>query len=347
MNPHDLSIALALAWATNITPCISGPPGGGKSSIGRQTANRTGRTHFTLNAGTKDPADFLGIPTFTDRGYTTWCPPEWWDQLPINHVILIDDIGLARPETQGALAEPILDRTINGKITLPPTLRFLLTTNRIEDRAGVHEMPTMMRNRIMFLDADTDLTSFFNFFDNPADLTSPLTLPTVPPQTSLHLSLRGFLRWKPDLLHAFNATHRSFPTPRSIESVNRLMPYFPHYPHLRAAMVSGLVGKAFASTFEGYLIEELAMCDPDIIIRDPLNAPIYPNRPALMHALCCRLADLTTTKTNNNIFLYISRPEIEQDLAALVYRDIHLRDPKLVKCPAGILWQSKNHHLLA
>ena len=204
-------------------PKVAGPTGAGKSWIieahARATAKRESRSfrmwhqmsydERTLYASdTKEGRAFRDVtlvcaienlvicetcdfqmPSFEGgMPYFVWKPSilYWALSLPGARAYLFyDELGHARHDVQAAMFRVVLDRAL-GSVALQPGVFIVAATNRIEDKAGVHEMllplrrrfsnytlahPTgeaWVRNFAMPNELDSRVTSYINNF--PQDL---------------------------------------------------------------------------------------------------------------------------------------------------------------------------------
>lgn len=359
MKSSDLQNAIAICMAARLPICIEAEPGCGKSSVARYTNDRVNlgrrmsglqpRVVYDVRAGTQDIGDAKGLPNFTEDGRTTWSTPWFYQDLPSFY--LLDDFTQANPTVMNTYSEPLLEYTVNGQFKLHPESVFVLTGNRREDKSNVHEMPRMIANRVCFVAMTTDVEEMISANRRANKPLEPLVLPEVKHDPDICEELEAFLKRFPAMLANFDPKAKQFASPRSIMSLNRVLPYLRHFPNIQLPMMQGIVGEAFAAEFNGFLRLRNRMPNPDHIIADPLNAPM-PGQDhedlSIWYALMTGLARRVIDKhTSERVFTYLSRPECLQEYGMVCATSIMKANIGLLQSPAGMKWCASNaKHLI-
>jgi hypothetical protein len=108
--------------AANITPCLVGPTGAGKTSRVLRLAEARKLPVVRLLLGTMLPEDVLGLPRVI-RGATRWAKPDWAEQACRQPVLLfLDELDKARTETYGAVLTLLAERLVRDQPLHPETV---------------------------------------------------------------------------------------------------------------------------------------------------------------------------------------------------------------------------------
>lgn len=136
-------------------PFIWGPPGVGKSTLGRDVAREIGAELYILDAPLLQPTDYqIAVPdreTKTVQLYSTGFLPQNGPA-----VVLVEDLPHAKPYQMVPLMQMVLDRRI-GTVKFDDNVYFIITGNREEDLANVNPIPSPLLNRLAHFDMKADL----------------------------------------------------------------------------------------------------------------------------------------------------------------------------------------------
>ncbi len=238
-----------------LTYGLIGKPGIGKTSIVGALAKQAGLHFETVIASLRDPSDFLGLPMPGKMALspaTQHLSPDGDSEITVaryapadfalraamakHSLVLLDEANTAPPAVQASLLR-LLFGGVCGELQLPPTVRFILAMNSVEDAAGGWDIAPALANRVGWLPWHSpDVRAFGEFLMqgcNPeVDAVDPRAeeravdavwgdhwAPTVG-------AIAGFLSAKPDLLHkqppsGSPKASGSFPTPRTWEMAAR------------------------------------------------------------------------------------------------------------------------------
>jgi len=143
--------------------------------------------------------------------------------------------------------------------------------NRKEDRSVVFDMPAPLANRFLHLEVAPDFDSFKAYAL----------------ERSLHEQIRGFLSFRPTLLHRLDPQQPAWPSPRSWEMASTL--------HLAELEIAPVVGAAAAAEFHAYIELYSALPDLDRILHGTGERVPFPSEPSARYAtvigLTLRAAD--------------------------------------------------------
>lgn len=305
--------------------CIEGAPGGGKTTIVRETASRLGIDYRELHMPTMLVEDFGILYPSSDSNQLSYKLPEWWPMDPESRGILcFDDRNQASPDLQKVLANIIQARSLHGH-TLPAGWMVVSTGNRASDRAGANRVLSHLRNRETVLNYDTNIHDWSKWaLDHGVQ-------PTVV----------AFLNFRTGLLHDFNPNMDVNPTPRSwVEGVSAMMGVVPYDAEFEC--FEGGVGNGAAAEFVGYLKIYRSLPDPKSIIDDPEGA-VVPTDPMTLYALAGCLADHATVDNFGRIVAYLDR--LPGEFGVLCVTMARRSKPELLTTEAFVTWATDNKTL--
>lgn len=211
-------------------PCVLGPTGGGKTSMGEIEANEFGLQPLAINNGeNSDPTDVVGVPvpsmirTLMHEGtaserieakgqYMAWVLNRYAAMACDHGVFLfLDDIDKAPPEIQGALLGIIGNRMFRDQKIHPHTM-IMCAGNRTGDDILANELSESLKTRISIIEMRPDLASFCEYGTRTG---------------KIHPTILGFLNYKPEYLHKWIEGVSRFPTSRGWREVTV---HFEEYP---------------------------------------------------------------------------------------------------------------------
>ena len=346
MKPSQVAKCVAIAIQTRRPLFIRGRPGAAKSSIVKAVCRATSHTYADIRVAGMDIGD-LAMPIITNDRELIWSISNDLPRDP-NTVLLLDDASQGTPAVMNMLSEIILDRTLKGanNYTLPPDAVIIATGNRKEDRSATHTTPQHINNRFWHVTMEVDVDEWIEHMRDPSQLPD-VSLPSVTQLTAIHPHLTAFHRFRPNLLEAFDATAEAFPSPRSIDMLNTLLPYalHPQLDDLQFELVQACTGEGYATEFVSFVRLITQMPDPDLPLLQPTTAPI-PTSPGINYALMGAIAERVTPKTANNMFIYLHR-HTQQEFAVLCVQDaMRKHGVAIVQCAEGVKWCAANAKFL-
>src|SRR5215471_1076979 len=234
MKPSAISQALRLLVAARQPVFIWSSPGAGKSSIVRQLAESLKVPLKDVRALLLDPIDLRGLPFLAPDGQAKWATPDF---LPRDGegILFLDELNAAPAMVQAGCYQLVLDRKL-GEYTLPDGWAIVAAGNRDSDRAATNRMPTPLRNRFVHLEFEVDLQEWCEWAI----------------QNGIRPEVIAFLRFRPELLSAFDRDQHAFPSPRSWEFVSRILASSPDKT-VEHELFAGAVGAGAATEFSGFV----------------------------------------------------------------------------------------------
>jgi hypothetical protein len=259
MKPTELSDFLSelVKHQLKISTMIWGPPGIGKSSIVRQTAEAHGIDCIDLRLSQLAPTDLRGLPV-AEAGVARWYPPEFLPREGTG-ILFLDELNLAPPTMQGIAQQLILDRQV-GSYTLPEGWFIWSAGNRKEDLAAVYDMPAPLANRFLHLEVEPDFDSFKRYAL----------------AHGVNDQIIAFLAFRPALLHKLEPQQMAWPSPRSWVMASDL---------LKAGLgVAAAVGRSVATEFNAYRALYTSIPDLEHILQGIGDDLPFPTEPSLCYA---------------------------------------------------------------
>src|SRR5262249_4968000 len=304
---------------------IWGGPGIGKSAVVRQLASALGVPLQDVRALLLDPVDLRGLPFLGSDGRSKWATPEF---LPRDGsgILFLDELNAAPAMVQASCYQLVLDRKL-GEYTLPDGWGIVAAGNRDSDRAVTTRMPTPLRNRFVHLEFEVDLQEWSEWAI----------------QAGIRPEVIAFLRFRQELLSAFDRDANAFPSPRSWEFVSRILETSPDQT-IEHELFAGAVGAGAATEFSAFLGMFRELPNIDAILLNPHREPV-PDNPAAQYAVASALARCASDVNFDRVCTYLDRMPTE--FRVLSVRDATLREPAIRHTGAYTKWAIENHHVLA
>ena len=202
--------------------------------------------------------------------------------------------------------------------------------NRDSDRAVTTRMPSPLRNRFVHLEFEVDVQEWSEWAI----------------QAAIRPEVIAFLRFRPELLSAFDRDANAFPSPRSWEFVSRILDSLNSQSNLAIEheVIVGAVGTGAATEFSAFLRMSRELPNIDAILLNPTQEPV-PENAAAQYAVASALARRASDTNFDRICLYLNR--LPTEFRVLCVRDATLREPA-IRCTAGYTkWAVEHHHAVA
>lgn len=328
MKPSDLKSLIASRFKAAIKrPLhIESSPGLGKTQIAAQAAKELGVEFKAIHAPLLQPEDY-GFPVINvERSNVDFIVssakfPIEGSKCAEQGIFLIDEMSQADNSAQKILANLIQEREIHGRKLKAGSL-VITTGNRTVDRAGANRLLTHLRNRLTAIELEPSLDDWCQWAMHNA----------VKPEVI------GFLRFRPDLLNAFDAQSEFNATPRSwAEGVSAALGVIP--AEYEFPVFKGDVGEGPAAEFCAFLKIFRKLPSPDAIVLNPAKAEI-PDDTATLYALCGALAHRTSPDNFARIMTYAER--LAPEFTILYLRDATSRCEEITSTMEYIAWITKN-----
>ena len=149
-------------------PFFKGKPGMGKSDACVQIGHNLDIPEdriLIVHVNNHDVVDFTGVPSVTD-GQTRFNPTEMFYKFREGTgagLIVLDELPQSSTHHQTWAAGFLLERT-TPTFKLDKDVRFLVTGNRVEDRAGAKQLLTHLSNRMYEFEMETSLDDWWSYW---------------------------------------------------------------------------------------------------------------------------------------------------------------------------------------
>ena len=325
MKASAVAAALNLLVSARQPVFIWGGPGIGKSDVVRQLAKAKGVPLKDIRALLLDPVDLRGLPFLGDDHTAKWATPDF---LPKDGegILFLDELNAASAMVQAGCYQLVLDRRL-GEYTLPEGWSIIAAGNRETDRAVTTRMPTPLRNRFTHLNFEVDVQEWCEWAI----------------QTAICPEVIAFIRFRPDLLSAFDRDANAFPSPRSWEFVSRILKSAPAR-EIEHELFSGTVGDGAATEFSAFLRTFRELPNINAILLNPHREPV-PDNAAAQYAVASALAHYASDMNFDRVCTYLERMPTE--FSVLCVRDASLKQPSVRNTAGYTKWAIANHHVIA
>jgi hypothetical protein len=206
-------------------PTFIDRPGVDKSAVVGQLAEAIDMRLQDLRALSLDPVDLLGLPFLGHDGRSKWATPEFFPQDGTG-ILFLDELNALPAMVQASCFQLLLDRKL-GEYTLREGWAIIAAGNRDSDRGATTRLPTPLRNRFVHLEFEVDVQGWSEWAI----------------QAGIRPEVIAFLRFRPELLSAFDRDANAFPSPRSWEFVSRILVALDSHvdPSIEHEMIAGAV----------------------------------------------------------------------------------------------------------
>ena len=212
----------------------------------------------------------------------------------------------------------------------PDGWAIIAAGNRDSDPAVTTRMPTPLRNRFVHLEFEVDVQDWSEWAI----------------QAGIRPEVIAFLRFRPELLSAFDRDANAFPSPRSWEFVSRILDSLDSQsnPAIEHEVIAGAVGTGAAAEFSAFLRMFRELPNIDAILLNPTQEPV-PENAAAQYAVASALARCASDTNFDRICLYLNR--LPTEFQVLCVRDATLRQPAIRSTAGYTKWAIENHHAIA
>lgn len=315
MRPRDIAKAVNVCLDNQRPAMLWGAPGIGKSDTIAQVAQERGAELRDVRLNLMDPTDIKGFPVpDVQAGHMAWLPASFLPPMTISKeikisakktetqrvlndskgILFLDEINQAPPSVQAASYQLLLTGQI-GDYKLPAGWSMVAAGNRESDRANAQHMPSALALRLVHLDYEINVDDWCDWALSQGD--------RVP------VELLSFIRFRPNLLHAFDSKQRVSPNPRSWVFCGELT-NSGLGREIEFDLFKGTVGEGAATEYLAHcqIFRELPSVDQ--ILLNPDTTPIS-NSPAVRFAISAALANGVTKDVFGRFMQYMNRMEPE------------------------------------
>ncbi|KAF0216095.1 MAG: hypothetical protein FD174_3857 [Geobacteraceae bacterium] len=249
MNVEQMKTVLSeILTKTDLTPCVVGHRGVGKTAGIIQVCREIGRRYVPLRLGQMEVGDLVGIP-YRDGDVMYWSRPCWW---PVGQdgetVVHCDELNRAQQEdTLQAIfqfVEPPAEGEIRALHThkLDPRHKVVVTINPPDGTYQVATLDRALIDRMVMLYVETDYSCWAGYAR----------------KRGLDTGVQQFLAGNPQLLAkaGIPMEMEAEATERGWEMVSTLRQRCRFPKDLEMEVYAGIVGQAAAVTFMRWLAEQ-------------------------------------------------------------------------------------------
>lgn len=308
---------------------IEGPPGCGKTQIPVELAKKLNGIGITCHCPDMLVEDVTGCPSVegvheydtifgTHDKTTAYAVPRQF--LPLlgpnaEGMLILDEFASAPPDVQKALGSVIHDRRI-GHAILGPKVRIVATGNRKSDHAGASQLPSHIRNRVLWVPWKIDLR----------DDWIPWAREWVYAGRTFPNWILGYLRAFPsDAMHEPDGEVFAYPTYRTWEKVAKAQVLM---GTMEFPVLSGLLGEAIAYKALGFLKIMKEQSDPKELLDNPKGT--WPGDIQHSYALMSALVEYSP-KTRDGISklaICMDKMKADFEIVYMALKDFSMKDPE-------------------
>jgi hypothetical protein len=319
------SIKAQFERTNDVVYFIEGQPGGGKSSVAAQIGREMGFDNVVqFFASHRDVVDMLGTPA-ADANVTRWRPPADLMRLATGrNLLILEEVSDCPPPMQNLICGLVHDGFV-GDLTLSPDTHVIMTGNRQKDKSGATRIVSKLAGRVRRVTFTESLDDWITWAQ--ANNIDPVLI--------------QFLRFRPNLLAAFDPNLEQSPTPRNWARASLTPPDLPTAEYLEN--IAGDVGEGAASEYVAFRATWQSLPDLSYALLNPTVAPV-PDKLDVKYATIGALVQRVDDKTYANAAAYAAR--FPADFTVMFHQDVIGRNPKLKSSKTFIDYAVANQDLL-
>lgn len=242
MNIAQMKQVLAeILTKTDLTPCVVGHRGVGKSAGIVQVSREIGRDYVALRLGQMEVGDLVGIP-YREGEVMHWSRPSWWpaDTAPAT-IIHCDELNRAQQEDTLQAIFQFVEPPVEGQVrrlhthTLHPRHKVVVSINPPDGSYQVATLDRALLDRMVMIYVETDYGCWARYAR----------------ERQLDEGVQQFLAAYPNLLAKPGAPldMQMEPTERAWEMVSTLRRSCRFPADLEMEICAGIVGQEAAVSF--------------------------------------------------------------------------------------------------
>jgi hypothetical protein len=307
-------------------PFFKGKPGMGKSDACIQIGHNLGIDDdriLVVHVNNHDVVDFTGVPSVTD-GQTIFNPTEMFYKFREGTgagLIVLEELPQSSTHHQTWAAGFLLERT-TPTFKLDKDVRFLVTGNRVEDRAGAKQLLTHLSNRMYEFEMETSLDDWCEW-----------AMQNEIPSKGI-----AFMRLRPQLLNDFDANRSVNPTQRAWSQLFLEVPQdlsTTEYMMACTAKVGEGAGAEWCAARD--MMDKMPSIDSIRLSPDKVEIP---TEPAIMFAVATALSMTTEPEAFERDMRYITR--MSKEFQMVYVTDALRLHPKLQQTKQFVDWAVAN-----
>tara|TARA_Y100001951_G_scaffold103518_1_gene112526 strand:+ start:618 stop:1655 length:1038 start_codon:yes stop_codon:yes gene_type:complete len=309
--------------ADRTIPYAEATMGIGKTSMVQQITTERDWGLYILSLASMDAAEVNGIIALID-GEAHRVMPFWLrriHEMAASYevvVLFLDELPQA-PVANMNVGRQLINEWRVGEFELPHNVVICAAGNRMSDRAGTNNMPSHLKDCLMFLEIDPDVEDAIAYMV----------------ANGVHEDVTAYLRARPEFAVKFDRDANANPSFRSWDRVSTILSWGLS-PVAEAEAIAGTVGRPATADFTGFRKMKANMPDLDGIISNPDGAEV-PQDAMVLYAMSSGLAYRMTQGNAGNIVRYLKRLD-QQEFAGFCIKDAVTRDPEIKKSEAVRQW---------
>lgn len=332
-KPSECLELIKVGIAANRPTLLSGPPGGGKTSLYNQAALDLDMDMITSHPVMSDPTDYKGLGYAVELNGETIA-----DFLPIGEVgallrvekptfWLVDDIGNAPPAVQAALMRPLLERKVN-MTKIPDMVAIGAATNRRHDKTGIFGVLGAVKSRFgISVEMEGDLDDWCRWALANGVRTDIIAHKRYRPETLFR-----------DDQHPPKGDMEKEPDQRAWEMLSDMLNKSPN-SNLEHKICCGAVGRYAGNDYIAFKRVFSQLPNIDQVMLNP-NSFEMPDDPATAYAFCGALASKASENTFEKIVKIVDR--MSPEFSVLTVKDCLAKDAMVASTRAFIEWSANN-----
>ncbi len=242
MNISQMKQVLSeILTKTNLTPCVVGHRGVGKSAGVIQACHEIGRQYVALRLGQMEVGDLVGIP-YREEKIMHWSQPSWWpaDDAP-ETIVHCDELNRAQQEDTLQAIFQFVEPPLEGRQrclhthTLHPKHKVVVSINPPDGSYQVATLDRALLDRMVMIYVETDYNCWARYAK----------------EQEFDETVQQFLSAYPNLLAKPGAPldMQMEPTERAWEMVSTLRRSCRFPADLEMEIYAGIVGQEAAVSF--------------------------------------------------------------------------------------------------
>ncbi len=249
MNVEQMKTVLReILTKTDLTPCVVGHRGVGKTAGIIQVCREIGRRYVPVRLGQMEVGDLVGIP-YREETVMRWSRPCWWpDDNAAETVIHCDELNRAQQEDTLQAIFQFVEPPAEGQSralhthTLHPKHKVVVTINPPDGTYQVATLDRALIDRMVMLYVETDYRCWAAYARD----------------RQLDMDVRQFLAATPQLLAkgAGEMEMQAEPTERGWEMVSTLRQLCRFPRELEMEFYAGIIGREGAVAFLSWRAEQ-------------------------------------------------------------------------------------------
>jgi hypothetical protein len=333
LRPSEVASTLKWCALARKPVHIIGAPGTGKTSIGGAVMDELGWDMMVTRIGELETVDARGLPVMDiKKGTTRWLPPDEFPKEGCKPVgWFFDEYMQGLPPVQAVYGRLLNERKL-GEYVLPDQVYIFAASNRLKDRSATNKMPLHIADRFFWVELVQSVDDWL-----------PWAF-----KAGIEIEVIAFVKWKPEILSAFDAAKEISPSARSLEDISVMMKtkrdkklIIPE--NLEERVYAGKIGEGYACELMGFLKIFRKLGDPAAMLMHPDTCEL-PSDPATLCAVSTAIARLAKDGNMDRVTKIANRMPEEFGVMLMILATG--RDSKLASTRSFIQYATEHQGVL-